>query len=125
MDLNLEQPGNYNFIRSFSEQGILIGERYYKESLIVSAGELIAEWPPCSTDQISIQHLSTIFEMKPEVVLLGTGEKQHFLPPELMVLFYENQSGLEVMTTAAACRTFNVLVSEGRNVVAALIQEQI
>ena len=59
--------------------------------------------------------------MQPEVVLIGTGKKQLFLPPKLMVMFYQEGIGFEVMTTDAACRTFNVLVSEGRNVVAALM----
>ena len=68
-----------------------------------------------------MHHLLSIFEMKPEVVLLGTGAKQVFLPPQLMMQFYNKGIGIEVMTTDAACRTFNVLVSEGRNVLAALM----
>jgi uncharacterized protein len=54
-------------------------------------------------------------------VIIGTGERQHFLPPLLMMEFHGQGIGAEVMSTAAACRTFNVLVSEGRNVVAALL----
>jgi uncharacterized protein len=59
--------------------------------------------------------------LKPEIVLIGTGSKQIFLPPELMMFFYSRNTGFEVMTTDAACRTFNVLASEGRKVVAALL----
>jgi uncharacterized protein len=59
--------------------------------------------------------------MEPEVVLLGTGRKQAFPAPRLLKTFYQRGIGFEAMTTEAACRTFNVLVSEGRTAVAALI----
>lgn len=62
-----------------------------------------------------------VFDLLPEVVLIGTGKSQHFLPVNTQKLFFQRNLGFEVMTTDAACRTFNVLASEGRKVVAALI----
>ena len=62
-----------------------------------------------------------VFDLQPEIVLIGTGRKQVFLQPELMMSFYRREVGFEVMSTHAACRTFNVLVSESRNAVAALL----
>jgi uncharacterized protein len=62
-----------------------------------------------------------IFDLQPEVILLGTGVTQVFLPPAIQVHFFQRNYGFEVMTTDAACRTFNVLVAEGRHVVAALM----
>ena len=70
---------------------------------------------------LSAGRLEPIFELGPEVVLLGTGPLQQFPPAELMMEFYRRHVGAEVMSTDAACRTFNVLVSEQRLVVAALM----
>ena len=67
------------------------------------------------------EHLEAVLELEPEVVLLGTGRKQAFPAPRLLRAFFERGIGFEAMTTEAACRTFNVLVSEGRTAVAALI----
>ncbi|MFT5138683.1 MAG: hypothetical protein ACI9H8_001178 [Lysobacterales bacterium] len=125
MDLNLELPGDHYFIRSQDEQGIRIGDKFHTQSLIISAGHLITGWEPADLDELQDQHLLPIFELKPEILLLGTGDLQRFLPPKMQVSIYEKGIGVEVMTTKAACSTFNVLVSEGRIVVAALMQQHI
>jgi uncharacterized protein len=72
-------------------------------------------------EDINEENLQALFELQPEVVLIGTGNTQVFLPPATQVHFFRRGIGFEVMTTDAACRTFNVLISEGRQVVAALI----
>ena len=74
-----------------------------------------------SVDDISEETLQIIFDMQPELVLIGCGDTQVFLPPAIQALFFRRNIGFEVMITDAACRTFNVLVSEGRKVVAALL----
>ena len=119
VDLTLDAPGNHDFSRSVDAEGIRIGHECFRGTLIVSADQLITGWPPSVMEQLQEQHLQALFDLRPELVLLGTGNKQIFLPPRLMVKFYQNNVGIEVMTTDAACRTFNVLVSEGRKVVAA------
>ena len=121
MDLNLENPGDHTWIRSFSERGIHIADQVHTGSLLVSA-VTVTDWIPAGPDQLQDQHLDAIFALNPEVVLIGTGVQQVFLSPQRMMLFYQRGIGVEVMNTDAACRTFNVLVSEGRNVVAALMQ---
>jgi hypothetical protein len=70
---------------------------------------------------IDEKSLQAIFDLEPEVILIGTGDKQVFLPPATQVHFFRRNFGFEVMTTDAACRTFNVLAAEGRHVVAALL----
>ena len=123
MELNLERPGDHHYIRSLNQLGIRIGDEYYSGSIIVSASRIINNWPPVSADKLQESDLVPILELMPEVLILGTGHKQVFLAPEMMASFYQNGIGIEVMKTDAACRTFNILVSEGRNVVAALIQQ--
>lgn len=121
MDLTLQSPGDHYFIRSVSDKGICVVEQWFQESLVISASHLITDWSVTRFDEINELQLQTIFDLEPDVVLLGTGRKQHFLPAEKMMLFYQRGIGAEVMSTDAACRTFNVLVSEERRVVAALL----
>jgi uncharacterized protein len=121
MDLTLEQPGDHLFIRSVSERGIQVVDDFHDSSIIVSTKQVIPDWPVNSVESITEQHLETVLGLQPELVLIGTGAKQAFLSPRQMMYFYSRNIGVEVMTTYAACRTFNVLVAESRNVVAALI----
>ncbi len=121
MDLTLQSPGDHLFIQSISDEGIRIANRICSGPLIVSAGQLLTDWPVRKPTDLTSQHLEQILELQPELVLIGTGDRQVFLPPEMLMVFYRQSVGIESMNTQAACRTFNVLVSEGRNVVAALM----
>jgi len=123
MDLTLERPGDHLFIRSVSERGIQVVDDYYNKSIIVSTKQVIPDWPVNSVENITEQQLEKVLNLQPELVLIGTGARQAFLPPRQMMFFYSRNIGIEVMTTDAACRTFNVLAAESRNVVAALISE--
>ncbi len=121
VDLSHDRPGDHHYIRSLDRHGVLIGDESYSGPILVAAQRIITAWPPRTMDELQETHLQMIYELKPEVVLLGTGATHVFLPPRLMVAFYQQGIGIEAMSTEAACRTFNVLVSEGRNVVAALL----
>jgi len=123
MDLTLERPGDHLFIRSVSERGIQVVDDYFNKSIIVSTKQVIPDWPVNSVENITEQQLEKVLNLQPELVLIGTGARQAFLPPRQMMFFYSRNIGIEVMTTDAACRTFNVLAAESRNVVAALISE--
>jgi uncharacterized protein len=96
-------------------------DQLFSEALIVSAHHLITGWPVSRAQELDAELLEQVLELKPEVVLIGTGKSQVFLPPELLMVLYRQSVGVEIMSTQAACRTFNVLVSEDRNVVAALM----
>ena len=121
MNLNLERPGDHLFVRATGKKGIRIGDTFFKRSLIISKQTLIDDWPPQAMAELLDEHFVAVFEFEPEVLLLGTGLKQVFLSPLQMVGFYQRGIGIDVMTSEAACRTFNVLVAEGRNVVAAIM----
>ena len=121
MDLTLERPGDHLFIQCVTADGVQVADRWYEGSLIVSAGKLLTDWGAQRFDDLSEQQLEPVFRLDPEVVLVGTGPKQLFPAPELMMCFYRRNIGVEFMNTRAACRTFNVLVSDQRNVVAALL----
>lgn len=121
MDLHLELPGEHNYIRGLGPDGLRINNETYRDSILVSPTRLSPDWPPRTVAQLELQHLQSILELNPEVVLVGTGSNQVFLPHSFLYEFYKQGIGIEVMTTEAACRTFNVLVTEGRKVVAALM----
>ena len=121
MDLTLQKPGDHLFIRAVSNQGIRIADDWYQGPLILSTSRLITDWDVTSIEKIGETLLQPVFDLAPDIVLLGTGAQQHFLPAELMMAFYRRGIGAEVMSTHAACRTFNVLAFEERRVVAALM----
>ena len=93
----------------------------HTRALLLSAETLVADWPPQSLDSVLEQHWDAVLELDPEVVLVGTGKRQQFPAPAVLAPFYRAGVGVEVMTTEAACRTYNVLASEDRRVVAALL----
>ncbi|MCF6339087.1 MAG: Mth938-like domain-containing protein [Gammaproteobacteria bacterium] len=90
-------------------------------SFIVSPRHLLRDWPPASISDLQAEHFEAIIELQPELVLLGTGTQLTFPPPQLLAALHRQRVGVEVMDTAAACRTYNILMAEGRFVVAGLI----
>ena len=110
-----------NVIQAVTPGQITISGQAYTRSLIVSAARILPDWPPANFAALTAEHLRLILSFAAEIVLLGTGDKQFFPHPELLRDLYAAKIGVEVMTTAAACRTYNVLLSEDRKVAAALM----
>ncbi len=108
-------------ISSYGPGYFAIGARVVRHGIIISAAGPVIPWPPIVPSDLDEEHLRRIVAYEPEVVLLGTGARQAFPPPELLRPFAENGLAVEVMDTPAACRTFNVLASESREVVAGLL----
>ncbi len=90
-------------------------------SCVIGPKQLIEDWSPSTLDELQAEHLQAIIAMAPEVVLLGTGETLDFPAPAILAELTAQQIGVEIMDTAAACRTYNILMNEGRKVVAGLI----
>lgn len=120
-ELSLDLPGNHLFIRSVNEQGIKVGDQLLTQAAIISPQKVLNDWQPPDFDQLKEEHFQLILGLEPELVLLGTGARQKFAHPSKWAPFYAAGIGIEVMTTEAACRTFNLLAAEDRNVVAALL----
>ncbi len=100
---------------------ICINDTLYKNSVIVTPNQIIEPWGPQSIDDFTTEHLQVILQLSPELVIIGSGEQQKFLPATRLRPLIEQKIGVEIMTTPAACRTFNLLAAENRNVVAAII----
>lgn len=110
-----------NVVRAYTAHSVRIGEREVHGSCAFSATELLEHWPPRAASELTLEHFLPLFNWQPEIILLGTGERQTFPPPDLIAAVMARGVGLEAMNTGAACRTYNVLMSEGRRVVAALL----
>lgn len=120
MKLILDTPkGNYQ-IQSYAPGKITINNQVYTHSVVVSNNTL-APWGPQSFTELKSLDFQSIAEQTPEVVLVGTGEHLELLATRVLELLINKNIGFEIMSTAAACRTFNVLIAEERKVVAALL----
>ncbi len=110
-----------NFVTALDGALVQVNETQHPAPLIVMAQRLIDTWQPASFDALAAEHFTALAELGVEIVLLGTGSSQRFPHPRLTRALIDKRIGLEVMDTGAACRTYNILVSEGRNVAAALL----
>jgi uncharacterized protein len=108
-------------ISAYSAQSVTVNEVEYQQSLVLSAAQLICPWPVASIDHLNAENFAPVLELQPDVVLLGTGNRQLFPDARVFALFGEQGIGLEVMDNGALCRTFNILVAEDREVVAAIM----
>lgn len=114
-----------HLIEAYGAEGIRVGGRSFRRGLIVTPSRVEEGWGPARAADLEIAHLDALIGADPsgelQVVILGTGATQVFLHPELHAAVLGRGIGLEVMDTGAACRTYNILVSEGRRVVAGLL----
>lgn len=108
-------------IQSISPGKIIINKKPYENSVLISADKLISPWHPKNAAEITESDLLQILELKPDIILIGTGEKSVILPAKKLTPLLEKQFHVECMNTAAACRVYTILVSEGRKVAAGLI----
>jgi uncharacterized protein len=124
MKLSLDQSSTLYLIEGFTPRSVTVAQREYRHPLIVTPERIFEPWHPPAVGELRIEDFACLSELELEVILLGTGEKQIFPPPLLLVEFGRGGTGFEAMNTAAACRTFNILAGEGRKVAAALIIPQ-
>jgi uncharacterized protein len=118
------QPDNVegvNTIARHDRTGVWLGGRGYARSILVPWTGPVQEWPPMQFDDLRALHFDQLLALSPELVIFGSGPRLRFAAPMLLRGLIDRRIGFEAMDTAAACRTFNVLVSEGRSVVAALL----
>lgn len=110
-----------NAIVACSAGRVRLRDRSYAASLIVTRTAILDGWRPPAVEQLTIADFTDLLALSPEVVLLGTGERQRMPPPALYAAFASRRIGLEVMDNGAACRTYNLLLSEFREVAVALM----
>jgi uncharacterized protein len=122
MKLQLSQPAGINLVTGHGDGYVEVNRERRAGSLILLPDRVI-DWPIAGFDDLARMHLAGLPELRPALVLLGTGRKHRFPHPDLYRDLIAAGIGLEHMNTAAACRTYNILATEGRAVAAALIVE--
>jgi uncharacterized protein len=121
MKFHLTQAAGQNMITGYGDGYIAVNTQRYTRPVIVTPNREISDWDVENFATLTRAHFEALLELKPEIVLLGTGERQQFPRPELARVLTEAGVGVEAMDTKAACRTYNILMSEGREVLAAII----
>ncbi len=116
-----QDKGTGPFIDAYEHDTFKVNNKIYCGSILVQAEKQVQPWPPDELAAVRAADLHSIIISKPHLVLLGTGERAIFLIADLLAPLYAAQITVEVMDTRAACRTYNVLMSEGRDVLAALL----
>ena len=110
-----------NVVTGFSPEAVTVGAQRLSGPLAVSAEQLLHPWSAAPLAELTLAHFAPVLAWQPEILLLGTGERQRFPAPALIAALLGRRVGLEVMDSRAACRTYNVLVGESRAVVLALL----
>lgn len=121
MKLHLTQAEGNNLITAYESSAIFVNNQRYTQSLIVTPQALYPDWQVENFDALNMSHFANLAEITPEVVILGTGNTHRFIHPRVIMALTQKNIPVECMTTDAACRTYNILMSEGRKVAAALI----
>lgn len=123
MKLHTTDTRQYQTVTAYDENGVELNAVYFRYSLVVMPETEPQAWPVGSFDALTPEHFAVIAAAEPDVVILGTGQKQRFVHPRLISSLTARQVGVESMDNKAACRTYNILMAEGRKVALALIIE--
>lgn len=121
MKLHLNTSDGQHAITGHGEGYVAVNRREIRQALIVMPGRLINPWPLADAGKVGLADFEALLEMAPELVVFGSGRVFRFPDARIMAAFSQRGIGFEVMDTPAACRTYNVLMGEGRNVAAALL----
>jgi len=121
MQLNLERPDYRYFLRGADGVSALVNERRIERSCVVAPEALVEDWPVRDAATMAPADVDALLALDPELIVLGTGAQQRFPPAAVMAACLQRGIGIEVMTNAAAARTYSVLAGEGRRVVAGFV----
>ena len=121
MKLHLAERGNTKLFTAHGADYVMVNGERFDRNIAVLAEEVRNDWPAAGFDELGEAHFAYFLALKPDVLLLGTGARQRFPHPRLYRALTDAGIGVECMNTPAACRTYNILVAEGRKVVAAIL----
>ena len=125
MKLQSDLHSGANTITGYGDGYVEINQIPYAHAVLLSSDGAISAWPVESFDNLEASDFDQMIALKPELILIGTGSRQRFPKPELLKSLISAKIGFEIMDSQAACRTYNILVGEGRQVLLALIVEPI
>ena len=123
MKLHTNSTEKYQTVTGYDRHGVEINAQRFDYSVLVMPEVAPRAWNVIRFEDLTKEHFDTIAADKPDVVVLGTGERQRFVHPKLVATLAAARIGVESMDSHAACRTYNILMGEGRKVTLALIIE--
>ncbi|MES2933590.1 MAG: Mth938-like domain-containing protein [Pseudomonadota bacterium] len=123
MKLHATATQQYQTVTAYDDVSIEINAKSFRHSLIVLPEVAPVAWPVASFELLQAEHFAQIEAYVPDVVIFGTGARQRFVHPKLISALSARHVGVECMDNKAACRTYNILMAEGRKVALALIIE--
>lgn len=121
MKLQADRAEGVNIINAHTADSVSVNGEVYRHSILVPPTGPMLPWGPTALAELTEAHFEQIAQAKPELVVFGSGKTLRFPPPALLRPLMAARIGVETMDTAAACRTYNILVGEGRQVMAALL----
>jgi uncharacterized protein len=121
MKLHADVPQGDNAISRHSAEGVIVNGSTWRQSIVVPWRGTVAAWGPPDVDGLTEAHFEALAAWSPELVILGSGARLRFPKPAVLKPLMARRIGFETMDTPAACRTYNVLLGEGRSVLAALL----
>ncbi|MBV8667412.1 MAG: Mth938-like domain-containing protein [Burkholderiaceae bacterium] len=124
MKLHATTTQQYQTVTGYDESGVEINAQPFTYSLLVLPETAPVVWPVERFEALTAEHFAQIDATQPDVVILGTGSRQRFVHPKLTAALTSRRIGIECMDNQAACRTYNILMAEGRKVALALIMEK-
>ncbi len=124
MKLHASTTNQYQTVSGYFDGGVEINGQRFAYSLLVLPETPPRAWPVARFEELTVEHFEQLLAELPDVVILGTGERQRFVHPRLTAPLIGKQIGVECMDTNAACRTYNILMGEGRKALLALIIEK-
>src|ERR1700710_2092059 len=124
MKLQADRIEGQNAISRHGPGGVVVNGVEHRRSVVVPWTGDVRPWDVSTFDSLSEEHFSQLAALSPELVIFGSGARLRFVRPALLKSLIDRRIGVETMDTAAACRTYNVLLAEGRSVVAALLFEE-
>ena len=123
MKLQADRIEGQNAVARHGPGGVIVNGAEYRESVIVPWRGALQPWQVCSFGELTEAHFEALAAFEPELVIFGSGARIRFAKPALLKPLIGRRIGVETMDTAAACRTYNVLLAEGRSVLVALLFE--
>ena len=121
MKLHLATAAGQNAITAYGEGYVTVNQTRHEKSVVVTPDRLLTDWNVSGFDTLTPEQIAQLVPLDSEIVLLGTGDKLRFPRPDILRPLIEARIGFEVMDVRAACRTYNILMAEGRKVAAALL----
>ena len=121
MQINDEFSNNKYMIKKCSEEGININHNNYKKSVLINLRNIISPWKIDNIKDLKNNHLLDIIKIKPKILIIGSGKNHIHINNKLFFTLYSNNIGCEIMNTYAACRTYNLLAIDNRNICAILL----